>query len=281
MVRPFRDQATEVTSPVDRQNIVDPHAEQRRRLVPGAAADGDARQILQPRDAGGHTAVEMAAGQGLRQQGHRDVQGGAQVGVPPEIMDVEQHGPGGVGVVRHVGRPAGEVPDEPAVHRAGAQLPPLRPLPGAGDVVQQPADLGAGEVGVDEQARPLRHQRPQALLLQFVAEGGGAAALPDDGVVDRLSRGPVPEDGGLPLVGDADGGDPLGVDVGGAHGLRQGPLLRGPDVQRVVLHPAGLGVDLAEGVLGPGDDLPRLVEQNGPGTGGALVQGDDVWTHRS
>ena len=180
-----------------------------------------------------------------------------------------------------MGRPAGEVPDEPAVHRAGAQLPPLRPPPGAGDVVQQPADLGAGEVGVDEQARPLRDQWPQALLLQFVAEGRGAAALPDDGVVDRLPGGPVPEDGGLPLVGDADGGDLLGVDVGGAHGLRQGPLLRGPDVQRVVLHPAGLGVDLAEGVLGPGDDLPRLVEQDGPGTGGALVQGDDVWTHRS
>ena len=226
-------------------------------------------------------AVEMAVGQRLRQQGHRDVQGGAQFPVPLEGVDVEQHGPGGVGVVRHMGGPAGEVPDEPAVHGAGTQLPPLRPLPGAGDVVQQPPDLGAGEVGVDQKARPLCHQRPQALGLQLVAEGGGPAALPHDGVVDRLPGGAVPEDGGLPLVGDADGGDLLGVDVGGAHGLRQSPLFRGPDVQRVVLHPAGLGVDLAEGVLGPGDDLPGPVEQNGPGAGGALVQGDDISFHES
>ena len=178
-----------------------------------------------------------------------------------------------------MGCPAGEVPDEPAVHRAGAQLPPLRPFPGAGDVVQQPPDLGAGEVGVDQQARPLRHQGAQAVGLQRVAEGSGPAALPYDGVADRLPGGAVPEDGGLPLVGDAQGGDPLGVDVGGAHDLRQGPLLRGPDFQRIVLHPAGLGVDLAEGVLGAGDDLPGPVEQDGPGAGGSLVQGSDVCFH--
>ena len=42
------------------------------------------------------------------------------------------------------------------------QLPPLRPLPGAGDVVQQPLDLGAGEVGVDQKPRLLcRPARPR------------------------------------------------------------------------------------------------------------------------
>src|SRR5207244_11465518 len=38
---------------------------------------------------------------------------------------------------------------------------------------------------------------------------GGAAILPDDGVVDRLAGRAVPHDRGLALVGDADGGDVL------------------------------------------------------------------------
>ena len=87
--------------------------------------------------------------------------------------------------------------------------------------------------------------------------------------------------GGLPLVGDADGGDLLGVDVGAVHRLRQGPLLRGPDLHGVMLHPAGLGIDLVEGILGPGDDISRPVEQDGTGAGGALVQGDHIGFHRT
>ena len=39
----------------------------------------------------------------------------------------------------------------------------------------------------------------QGVIHQF----GGTAALPDDGVVDGPAGLPVPEDGGLPLVGDA------------------------------------------------------------------------------
>ena len=158
--------------------------------------------------------------------------------------------------------PPGEVPDEPGVHSPSAQLAPLRPFPYAGDVVQKPAELRAGEIGVDQQAGLVRHRFAQAVGFQLVADGGGAAALPHDGVVHRLSGGPVPDNGGLPLVGDPQGGDLLGVDVGGVHRLRQGPLFRGPDLHGVMFHPARLGVDLAEGMLGAGHDLSRPVEQD-------------------
>ena len=43
-----------------------------------------------------------------------------------------------------------------------------------------------------------------------IAEIRGAAVLPDDGVVDRLAGGAVPEHRGLALIGDADAGDVSG-----------------------------------------------------------------------
>ena len=46
---------------------------------------------------------------------------------------------------------------------------------------------------------------------ELLAESGGAAILPDDGVVDGLAGGAVPDDGGFALVGDADGGDVAGL----------------------------------------------------------------------
>ncbi|MPM91272.1 hypothetical protein SDC9_138400 [bioreactor metagenome] len=49
---------------------------------------------------------------------HGNVQFPAQRFVPVQSVDVEQHGAGGIGIVRHMDPPAGEVPDEPGVHRA-------------------------------------------------------------------------------------------------------------------------------------------------------------------
>ena len=255
-------------------------AEQGGLLVPRAAADRDARQILQPRQAGGQMAVDLAVGPGLRQQAHGDLQGPAQFRVPLQGVDIEQHGAAGVGIVRHMDPAPGKVPDEPAVHRSGAQFPPLRPLADAGHMVHDPFQLCAGKIGVDKQSRLFRHRLPQALRLQPVADLRRPAALPHDGVVHRLARPPVPQDGRLPLVGDADARDGLGVDVGGVHRLRQCPGGGGPDLHGVVLHPARLGEDLPEGILGLGHDLPPAVEQDGPGRGGALIQRRDISFHR-
>ena len=50
--------------------------------------------------------------------------------------------------------------------------------------------------------------------LQFGADVGGAAVLPDDGAVHGLAGGAVPHHGGLALVGDADRGDVLRLQAG-------------------------------------------------------------------
>ena len=50
-----------------------------------------------------------------------------------------------------------------------------------------------------------------ALRFELLAESGGAAVLPDDGVIDGFAGGAVPDDGCLALVGDADGGHVAGL----------------------------------------------------------------------
>ena len=174
---------------------------------------------------------------------------------------------------------AGELPDEPGLHGAEEELPLLRPLPGPRDIVQDPFQLGAGEVGVHHQAGFLPDGVGVAGGLELVAVGAGAAALPDDGVAYRLAGGLVPDDGGLPLVGDADGGDVGGGSADFAHGLHRRPQLGGPDLVGVVLHPAGLGEDLGELLLGPAAHLPLLVEEDAAVAGGAGVEGHDVFRH--
>ncbi len=224
-------------------------------------------------------AKHMAAGQGLGQQGGGDAEVVQQLLVPPELVDVKEHGPGGVGVVRGMNPPAGEIPDEPGVHGAEPQFSTLRPLPGAGNVVQNPLQLAGGKVGVGNQPGFL----PDGLLQPVPPEPFDAvrrpAALPDDGVIDGLSGGGVPDQGGFSLVGDADGGDFIGPGVGLLHGLHGDAHLGGPDVHRVVLHPAGAGINLGKFLLHHGPDLPLPVEEDAPGAGGALVHGDHIVFH--
>jgi hypothetical protein len=173
---------------------------------------------------------------------------------------------------------AGQAVDEPGVDRAEHQVAALGSLAGAVDVVQEPLHLGAGEVGVEEEAGALAEQWLKAAGAEALAEGSGAAVLPDDGVGDGTAVA-VPYDGGLPLVGDADGGDVGGTGLDARHNLAGGVQLRLPDRLGVVLHPAGLRVDLLERLLGGGDDRSRAVKEDGAGGGCALVQGEDEFGH--
>ncbi len=78
-------------------------------------------------------------------------------------MDVEQHRAGGVGDVGGVDPSASESMEEPRVDGACIQFasfPTLLPLR---RVVQNPPDLGAGEVGVDDQSGPLFDQGVQPI----------------------------------------------------------------------------------------------------------------------
>src|SRR5699024_4026055 len=139
-----------------------------------------------------------------------------------------------------------------------------------------PLDLRAGEVGRQRQAHPLLVLVSTLVAPELVADALGTGVLPDDRVVDRLTGGLVPHHGGLALVGDAHGRQPVAVDVG-AHQPLAGHVAGVPPARlRVVLVPAGLREDLLVLLLPAGDDLAGVVEDDRAGRGGALVDGHDV-----
>ncbi|GAA4945772.1 hypothetical protein GCM10023238_10130 [Streptomyces heliomycini] len=172
-------------------------------------------------------------------------------------------------------RAAGQVPDDPCVHGAEEDVARLGALLEAVDVVEQPAGLGTGEVGGQGEAGLAAEAVLTDVAAELAAEGVGAGVLPDDGVVDRLTGVPVPQHGGLALVGDADGLDVVAGDAGLLDGSGDDLLDVGPDLGGVVLDPARLGEDLLVLLLVDGDDAPVAVEDDAAGGGGALVDGGD------
>ena len=248
-------------------------AEEGRLLVARDTADGN----LVGEKGGLRDAVHLGTGADLWHHRRRDVQQRQEFGVPFQGVDIEQHRAGGVGDVGHMDLAAGELPDKPGIHGAEAEFSGLGLLAGAGHVVQDPADLGAGEVGVDDEARLLADEI--SLVPQGVAELGGAAVLPDDGVVHGLAGFRVPDDGGFPLVGNADAGDVQAVDAHFGDGLGDDGRLGRPDFHRVVLHPARFREILGELHLRGGADIAFMVENDRPGGTGPLVQGQDEFFH--
>ena len=113
-----------------------------------------------------------------------------------------------------------ELRDQPSVDGAAGELAALGALARPGNIFEEPGDLGAGEIGVGHETRLLAQRAVKAFAPDAVAHGGGAAALPDDGVIGRLAGRAVPQQDGLALVGDADGGDVLETRASGG----QGPL---------------------------------------------------------
>ena len=111
----------------------------------------------------------------------------------------------------------GQIPDQPRVNRSEGEPAPLRVLPRPLNMIQSPAQLGGGEIRIQQETGAGPHLRFHAAPPQFIAERGRAAILPDDRVVDRSAGGPVPEQGGFSLIGDAGRGDV----AGGNPGLRQ------------------------------------------------------------
>ena len=89
----------------------------------------------------------------------------------------------------------------------------------------------------------------------------------------------VPHDRGFPLVGDADSRDVARRETCFHEYLTRGIELRLPDLQRVVLHPSRLGKDLLEFFLGDGADGAVVIEDDGAGAGGSLVEGEDSAAH--
>ncbi len=242
--------------------------EERRLLVAGHAGDGhggaEQRRV--------RLADDAAAVHDVGQQRARDAEERQELVVPGAGADVVEQRPRRVARVGHVAAAAAEPPGHPAVHGAERQLAGLRALAHAGDVVQQPADLGAREVRVEEEAGLAPDQRLGAGDAQLLAEAGGAPVLPDDRRRDRRRGRPVPQDGGLALVGDADAGDRGGGHAGLLERGPRGGQLGQPELLRVLLDPAGVRRAEADLLLGAREDDAGGVDDERPAARRAGVE---------
>ena len=142
-------------------------------------------------------------------------------------------------------------------------------------IVEQPGEFRPGEIGVDQQSRDLCDVRLRPLPLQAFARRSGAAVLPDDRAVDRLARGPIPDDHRLALVGDADRGHIGDATAGPFHGLAHDRDAGLEDLDGVVLDPPVGGIVLGQRPARLGHRPSLQIEEDGAGAGGALVQGHD------
>jgi len=247
-------------------------AEQRRLLIPGDASDAHRR--AEPVRFGQTEIGRRSPYRRQHRAGHSQV---VQQGIVPAIgANIEHQRARGVGDVGGVHASAGQAPDQPAIHRAESQFAALGARTGAGHCLQDPRQLGAGEIGIEQQAGALAEQGLQPLGLECIAGGGGAAILPDDGVVNRPPGGAFPDQRGLALVGDAQRQQIPRPDARLRQRLASGVELALPDQLGVMLDPARLGIDLGKFLLRQRHQRPVGIEHEGARTGRSLVQGQQI-----
>jgi hypothetical protein len=178
--------------------------------------------------------------------------------------------------VRPAPRSAREPPDQPGVHRAEEELAAVGRVPGPRHVLKDPKELRAREVRRDAKASPLPDERLHPLRGQSLAEVTGACVLPDDRRRDRPSGPLLPHQGGLTLVRNTYGGDSPRRHGPRGERLADDRLGTCPDLERVMLDPAGLGVVLGVLLVGGGMGGPVLPDQHASRAGGTLIDRRNV-----
>ena len=93
-----------------------------------------------------------------------------------------------------MGFAAGEIPNEPRIDVAEQQFAALGTLSCTLDVIEDPLDLGAGKICVDEKSRLITNIIAESLGYESIADGRSSSALPDYGVIHRFARFFIPND---------------------------------------------------------------------------------------
>ncbi len=193
--------------------------------------------------------------------------------------DVEQQGAAGIGDVGHVPLAVRQLPHQPAVDRAESEFAAFRALTCSRHVIEQPGQLGAREIRIEQQSGAPGDLGLETVGLQLLAQVGRAAVLPDDGRRNRPAGAAVPQHGRLTLVGDADRRHVRRRRTRSRQHFGDRRSLRRPDLLRIVLDPAGARKVLREFALCRRHRHAGAVEQDRPRAGGALVEREDELRH--
>src|SRR2546430_4451051 len=190
-------------------------------------------------------------------------------------MDVEDERSRRVRDVGRVRAAAGELPDGPGVDRAADELAGLGTLLRTSDLIEDPTDLGPGEVRVDHQAGALAHQLLVTVGAQSLADGRACPALPDDGGIDRTARRTLPHDGRLALVRNADRGDLGRTESRTREGFAPDRDGRRENFLGIVLDVSRRGIELSYLAVGASADGAGLVENDRARARRPLIERED------
>ena len=177
-------------------------------------------------------------------------------------------------------RAAGHLPDQPGVDGTKQELAGPGRADDVGIAIQDPADLGAGEVGVDHQTRAFANGRLETPPGHRVALRRRLPALPDDGRVHRRAGGSVPDDGGLTLVGDPDRLQIATAKACIGDRLLHDPPAGLPDLEWVLFHPSGFRVGQADLAVGSAEHGAVVREDQRGAASGSLVECQHRVGHR-
>ena len=240
-----------------------------------------ATAIAPPNKSGSGFAERVRGILHLRQHRARHVQQLEKIVVPCAGVDIKEQRARGIGGVGRVHLSAGEAPQQVTIDSAEQQFAAHRACTRARDIIEDPGDLGAGKIGIDDQAGLGRDRWLVALVLQPRAEIGGAAVLPDDGAMNRQAGGAIPYHRRFALVGDADRGDILRRETSFLQRVAADGDGRVPDVLRVVLDPAGGRKMLRKFLLRDRRDRKVGAKHHGARGRGALIDGQHEGHWRS
>src|SRR5262249_16366906 len=252
-------------------------AERRGLLVAGNARD----RYRRAEDLLGRRAVGLGRAADFREDGARNAEDPEELVVPLERVDVEEEGPAGVGRIGRVDAPAAQPPQHKGIPGAEGRPARLRAASQPGLRLEQVRDLRPGEVGIEDEAGFRAESLLVTVALQTLADRSRHAALPHDRVGDGFARSAIPEDRGLALVRDAEGGHVLRGRSGALERLPRRREPRGPDRLRVVLDLSGSGEDLRELPLGRCDGQPVASEDDRAAGRRAGIESEEVPAHET
>ena len=109
--------------------------------------------------------------------------------------------------------------------------------------------------------------------LQVLARTRGPSALPNDGVVQRLSRLGVPQDRRLALISNANGRHVARLICAISKDRLYALENRVPNTVGIVLNPAWLGKNLRKLMVHRGHEVASCVHKCDRRAGGALING--------
>ncbi len=257
-------------------------SEKRCRLITQDGVDTDTIDCLKSRDLRAYEAEFRSARKRLWEHAFRDMEVLAELVIPCQIVDIEEHRSRGIGVVGRMGSSACQTVEDPGVDCSEEDVAESGTSLQARHLVQDPLDLRRREIRVRHESGLISDLFDELRIrgFQFLNEGRRSSALPDDRVIDRSSRVLFPQDRGLTLVRDTDAGNFSRLYIRLGQSLTYAVTYRSPEVLRIVFDPARLRIVLVKGLLRRGNTSAVLTEDHGAGRCRSLINRKHVLTHR-